>query len=95
MIPKIIHQTWKNSSLPDNIRSYTNRVKRLHPQWDYVLWTDEENEKLVRTHYPAYLHTYKTFPKNIIRADIIRYLILHRHGGLYLDLDYEMLKPLT
>src|SRR5436309_15194907 len=28
-----------------------------------------------------------------MRADVARYLILHKFGGLYLDLDYEMLKP--
>jgi len=28
-----------------------------------------------------------------MRADVIRYLITYRIGGLYLDLDYEMLQP--
>lgn len=28
-----------------------------------------------------------------MRADAIRYLLLYQLGGLYLDLDYEMLSP--
>jgi len=28
-----------------------------------------------------------------MRADVIRYLIMYKIGGVYLDLDYEVLKP--
>ncbi len=93
MIPKIIHQTWKNSNVPEEYISYQQKVKDLHPGWEYRLWTDEDNLELVRNHYPAFLKIYMELPKNIMRADAIRYLIMHHIGGVYLDLDYEMLKP--
>ena len=32
---------------------------------------------------------------NIQRADAIRYFILYEHGGVYADLDFEALRPLT
>lgn len=93
MIPKIIHQTWKNSVIPEEYVSYQQKVKDLHPGWEYRLWTDEDNLELVRNHYPGFLKLYTELPKNIMRADAIRYLIMHHTGGVYLDLDYEMLKP--
>lgn len=92
MIPKIIHQTWKNNTIPENTRRYVDTLRTLHPEWEYKLWIDEENAHFVKTYYPQFIEAYENFPKNIMRADIIRYLILHKHGGLYLDLDYEMLK---
>ena len=42
---------------------------------------------------PHLYDVYVSLPKNIMRADMIRYVIMSKIGGLYLDLDYEMLKP--
>ena len=93
MIPKLIHQTWKTSEIPEKYNAYQKKLLELHPGWEYKLWTDEDNLALVKQHFPDFYETYIDFPKNIMRADAIRYLIMHKLGGLYLDLDYEMLKP--
>jgi mannosyltransferase OCH1-like enzyme len=45
----------------------------------------------VEKHAPRLLALYRALPRNIMRADMIRYIILDVYGGLYLDLDYEML----
>lgn len=93
MIPKIIHQTAKTSNIPDVWKKYQSKVQTLHPDWEYKLWTDEDNLAFVEKEFPEYLELYTNLPKNIMRADVIRYLIMYRIGGLYLDLDYEMLRP--
>jgi mannosyltransferase OCH1-like enzyme len=92
-IPKIIHQTWKNHEIPNKWKAYQQKVKQLHPDWEYRLWTDDDNDLFVKTEYPEFYNTYIGFSKNIMRADVIRYLIMYKIGGLYLDLDYEMLMP--
>jgi mannosyltransferase OCH1-like enzyme len=92
-IPKIIHQTWKDKLVPVQWHSYQNKIKSLHPDWQYRLWTDADNDLFVQKEFPAFYPVYQSFPKNIMRADVIRYMIMYRIGGLYLDLDYEMLKP--
>ena len=92
-IPKIIHQTAKTRAIPERWKQFQARVVSLHPGWEYRLWTDEDNLTFVGEAYPDFLETFKKLPKNIMRADVIRYLIMHRIGGLYLDLDYEMLRP--
>jgi mannosyltransferase OCH1-like enzyme len=93
MIPRLIHQTAKTRDIPRKWREYQAKVQQLHPDWSYRLWTDEDNLAFVRTEFPEFLHTFQRLPKNIMRADVIRYLLLYKLGGLYLDLDYEMLKP--
>ena len=45
-------------------------------------------------HYPWFLPTYLSYPYAIQRVDAIRYFILHREGGVYIDLDMGCLKPL-
>ena len=93
MIPKIIHQTWKNNDVPEGYLEYQKKVKELHPDWEYKLWTDEDNTAFVKQYFPGFYDTYVGLPKNIMRADMIRYMIMFQVGGIYLDLDYEMLKP--
>ena len=42
---------------------------------------------LLQTEYPWFLQTYASYPYNIQRVDAIRYFILHKYGGIYIDLD--------
>ncbi|HVT79653.1 MAG TPA: glycosyltransferase [Phycisphaerae bacterium] len=93
MIPKLIHQTAKTADIPLQWRQFQTRIKELHPGWTYKLWTDEDNLGFVSREYPEFLKVFTGLPKNIMRADVIRYLLMYRLGGLYMDLDYEMLKP--
>ena len=93
MIPKIIHQTWKNSEIPEQWQAYAKKVQDLNPDWKYRLWTDEDNDAFVKENYPKLYPIFKNFPRGIMRADVIRYLIMDKIGGVYLDLDYEMLVP--
>jgi mannosyltransferase OCH1-like enzyme len=93
MIPTLIHQTAKTAELPPKAVAYRQKLLELHPDWTYRLWTDADNLQFVRQEYPDFYDVFVGLPKNIMRADVIRYLLLYRLGGLYLDTDYEMLKP--
>ena len=93
MIPRIIHQTWKSSDLPDRYRTLAGSWTRSHPRWQWRLWTDADNLRLVEQEFPELLALYQSYPYPIQRIDMIRYLILYRFGGLYVDLDFECFKP--
>ena len=93
MIPKLIHQTAKTHELPADCVPYVETLKALHPDWTYKLWTDADNLELITQRVPEFLEVYTKLPKNIMRADVVRYVMMYTHGGLYLDTDYEMLKP--
>lgn len=93
MIPQLIHQTWKTKHIPQKFKSFHDRLLSMHPDWDYHLWTDEENLHFVAENFPEHLQMYQAFPKPIMRADCIRYMLMYQFGGLYLDLDYEMIRP--
>lgn len=94
MIPKIIHQTWKNQDLPDDFKLFHAKIKELHPGWEIKLWTDEENLNLVKNHFPELLEVYQSMKYNIMRADVIRYMYMSVYGGYYMDLDYELIHSL-
>lgn len=90
-IPKIIHQTWKDEHLPKAFQTFSQTWRDMLPGWKYHLWTDEMNHEFVNTHYPQFIKKYDAYPKNIQRADAIRYLLLQTYGGLYVDMDFECL----
>jgi len=71
------------------MQAYYDAWRRLHPDWDIRLWTDDSMRAFVGDAYPDFLATYDAYPKMIQRADAFRYLVLGRLGGVYADLDVE------
>ncbi|KAG0146582.1 hypothetical protein CROQUDRAFT_44231 [Cronartium quercuum f. sp. fusiforme G11] len=93
-IPKIIHQTWKTNMIPDKWKSVRDSCSNLHSDWEYVLWSDESGRELIQNHYPGFLKTFDGYRYPIQRADAIRYFVLHKYGGVYMDLDIGCRKPM-
>lgn len=93
-IPKIFMQTWKDNNIPGHWQESPASVKRLMPDWEYILMTDEMNRDFVKEYFPDFLETYDNFPYPIQRADAIRYMWLYIKGGVYMDLDIVLNKSL-
>ncbi|GAA5483824.1 glycosyltransferase [Haloferula sargassicola] len=96
LIPKVIHQTWKDHSIPEDFRKewIDSWMEKNGPNgWEYRFWTDEDLLALVEEEFPEFIDCYLDYDQPIKRVDAARYLILKRHGGLYVDLDFVCLKP--
>ena len=93
-IPQIIHQTWKDESIPDSWLDLQASWKRHHPRWEYRLWVDGDLRELIRVDYSWFLPIYDAYPEHITRVDAARYFIMHKYGGLYVDLDFESLRSI-
>ena len=96
LIPKIIHQSWKTNDIPHDIykKEWIDSWLKKNPDWEYKLWTDEDNRNLIKEHYPQYLDLYDSYQTGVSKADIARYFYMHKYGGVYVDLDFKCLKPL-
>ena len=93
-IPKIIHMTWKCEELPQDFHEIREYWKKLNPEYEFRLWTDDDNRKLIEEQFPYFLETYDSYERNIQRVDAVRYCILYLYGGLYIDLDYLPIRPI-
>ncbi|PWY83012.1 MIPC synthase subunit [Aspergillus heteromorphus CBS 117.55] len=87
VIPKIIHQTYKNETIPEVWREAQQSCIDLHPDYEYILWTNEKSREFIANEYPWFLETFDGYKYPIQRADSIRYFVLAHYGGTYIDLD--------
>ncbi|KAF1957407.1 hypothetical protein CC80DRAFT_491524 [Byssothecium circinans] len=87
LIPKIIHQTYINESIPAHWKGPQQSCLDLNSDYEYKLWTDKKSREFIAAEYPWFLETFDGYPYPIQRADAIRYFVLHHFGGIYIDLD--------
>ena len=87
LIPKIIHQTYKDENIPSHWQAGQAQCKSLNPDYEYILWTDEMIEDFISEEFPWFLPTLKSYKYPIQKADVIRYFVLWKYGGIYVDLD--------
>lgn len=80
-IPKLFHQSWMNSTLPTKFEEWSHSCRRANPDWEWVLWTDEDNRKLVDKYAPWFASTYEALHSEIYRADTARNIYMHVFGG--------------
>lgn len=105
-VPRIIHQIMHDFKadyppieksevlVPEKWKESPEKWKSLHPLWTYMLWGGFESRELIRLHYSWFLTIYDNYKFPIQRVDAIRYFILHRHGGIYTDLDLYPTVPI-
>lgn len=97
MIPQVIHRIWIGGPEPAWLARYADTWRDLHPDWDYHYWTDETVEALFPLDNQAlYDRAERIVPRHVwqFRSDLLRYEILWRWGGMYVDADFECLHPL-
>ena len=88
-IPKIVHQVWVGGELPEEYRRFTESWKRLNPEWQVWLWTDRDAEVFPMKRRDMF----EASGNNGQKSDIFRFEILREYGGVYVDTDFECLKP--
>ena len=88
-IPRIIHQM-----APRDQQTWHPIWRRCQQSWldhfsgfDYQLWDAERIEAFVRDEFPEHYAVFASSPLHIIKIDLARFMILHRYGGIYADMD--------
>lgn len=94
-IPKIIHQLWDEKiPLPEFFSNLGETWKNCNPSWKYIFWDKSKMDYFVQESFPSFMSTINGFKHDVQRWDVIRYLILYKYGGVYVDFDYECLESL-
>lgn len=90
-IPRKIHYCWfGGADLPEDVCRCMESWKKFCPDYEIIRW-DESNYDYEQYRFTreAYAHKKWAFVSDVARLDVI-----YHHGGIYLDTDVELLKPL-
>ncbi|KAI0896393.1 glycosyltransferase family 32 protein [Annulohypoxylon nitens] len=100
--PKKIWQTWKIDPFSFEERDTTTAKTwtTKNPGFRYEVLTDSNDMNYVEEHFgPSGVNRedivdlYRSVNATIIKADLLRYLIMYAEGGVYADIDVEALRP--
>ena len=97
-LPRLLFSTCSEQHLAiDLVREKRASLLRLNPEWTYQCLSDNECEFFLRSHYPGDVYqAYKRLNPNYgaARADLIRYCLMYKFGGIYLDIKSTCNVPL-
>lgn len=94
-IPKIIWQSWHILVIPSGLRGCVNRLKDTHPDFQHNLFNDKMCRDFISEHYPQALQAYDDLIPHAYRSDLWRACVLHKYGGIYLDIKFECVGDFT
>ncbi|KLJ10095.1 hypothetical protein EMPG_09907 [Blastomyces silverae] len=89
-IPKKIWYKLGPRGISPEIRNWTDSCSSKNPTFTREFLTDASADEYVKTHFshlPDLVETYLALPVPILKADLLRYLLLLVEGGIWSDLD--------
>ena len=91
MIPKKIHYCWfGENSLPDDALKCIESWKKFCPDYEIIEW-NEDNFDINYNDFTKQAYEQK---KWAYVSDVARLWVLYNYGGIYMDTDVEVYKPL-
>ena len=91
MIPKIIHYCWFGKNpLPPLVEKCIASWKLYCPDYEIICWNEERYD----IHQCEFTEQAYQAGKWAFVADYVRLDVLVKYGGIYLDTDVELLKPI-
>lgn len=93
-IPRVIWQTMKTNLVPVFMKSFADSWIDQNPEYEYRFHDDNDMIDFIKTDFPDYLEGYKKLKYGASKADLWRYLIIYKYGGVYADMDCRCITPL-
>lgn len=91
MIPKIIHYCWfGRNPLPEDAKKYIEGWKKFCPDYQIVEWNEDTFDVESVPYVAEAYHSRKW----AFVTDYVRLYALYHQGGIYMDTDVEVVKPL-
>jgi len=87
-IPKKIHLIWVGGTRPPKFDYLINEIKRINHDYDVIEWTDNNIDfELINQNLFDQTENFGA------KSDILRFELLYRYGGIYMDYDFLQIKP--
>lgn len=103
VFPRKIWQTWKVDPLDFEERdlNIARSWVKINPAYRYEVLTDQNDLAYVEKNFGPdgfnrldIVYVYRELTARIIKADLLRYLVMYVEGGVYTDIDVEALRSI-
>jgi mannosyltransferase OCH1-like enzyme len=89
VIPLNIYQTWHTKNLPPLMKNAVNKIIYNNPRFNYQLFDDDDCRNFIKDNFDInVLNAFDSLIPGAYKADLWRYCILYKNGGVYLDIKY-------
>ena len=100
---KLIHQIFWSFDEKKTIEDFPNFLMNTQltkiickdQNIEYKLWNEEDCNNLIQSDFYTFQELWDDFIYPIQKVDFIKYCILHKYGGIYLDCDVKPYKPFS
>jgi mannosyltransferase OCH1-like enzyme len=87
-IPKQVYQTWKTKELPPKVEALRQWMIHNNPEYTFLLFDDADMDTWMQENTAKDIYEcYSQLNVGAAKADLWRYCILYKNGGVYLDID--------
>lgn len=89
VIPMHVYQTWITKDLPHYMKMCNDLLREQNPEFEFHLYDDTNCREFIRNNYDEdVLRAYDKLVPGAYKADLWRYCVLYKNGGIYLDCKY-------
>lgn len=93
IIPLNIFQTWHTKLLPPLMNEVVQSIKNNNPKFKHYLFDDNDCRMFIKQFCGnVVLKAYDNLLPGAYKADLWRYCVLYKYGGIYLDIKYKHIK---
>jgi len=85
VIPQKLHQVWLgHNHIPEEFVKFTSNWRKLHPDWQYKLWTEE-----TISNKPQIKNLVDKCEAFSSKSNVVRLYAVYLEGGVYADMDID------
>ena len=87
VIPKNVFLTWETKDLPPRMQQSLNKLKQENPEFTYYFYDHNARREYISNNFEQHVvKAYDSLIPGAYKADLWRYCVLYKMGGIYLDI---------
>lgn len=92
-VPHVILQTYHDiRTIPSKV---AENLERYAPNYERRIYNDADAKAFLESYFvPEVYKAFRALTRGPHKADLLRYCLLYVHGGVYLDIKTELVRPL-
>jgi inositol phosphorylceramide mannosyltransferase catalytic subunit len=95
MIPKNIYRAWQTQTFHKKVEKRIKKTIQINKEYSHTIFTEPQRDDFVHANFDgSIIEAYQQLNNVVAKVDLWRYLIIYKHGGVYLDMDASIEKPI-